>query len=423
MNARPVLLLSCAAALLFASACGKKGPPIAPFSTLPAAVTSLTAKRIGGQVVFQLTVPTANIDNRQPADLDRVDLYAHTTRLLQPGDYLKRGKIVGSVKVRRVTTSESGASAPPAQLGVDQGAVATLVDTPDFSMPQSEPTVRSREIDVENRPLFPDGGGPLLSPRQAMSATRYYVAVGVNRRGRLGPPSPALEVPLVPPPAPPTDVKVTYAEKVLSVSWAPPAVPLARPIQDQSPHADGLPSRSVIAFAGSSGYNLYEVPPLSADSDSTSTAPALKPLNASLLTSTLLEDSRIEFGTERCFVVRSQETLGTVTLESAASQAACVTPVDTFAPAPPRSVAAVASQGAISLIWEPNEEADLAGYLVLRGEAPGETLQTLTPAPIADTTYRDTTIRSGVAYVYAVVAVDKASNISTQSNRVEARGR
>ena len=56
--------------------------------------------------------------------------------------------------------------------------------------------------------------------------------------------------------------------------------------------------------------------------------------------------------------------------------------------------------------------------MVLRGEASGETLTPLTPVPIHETTYRDTTVKSGVTYFYAVVAVDNAlkPNISAQSN-------
>ena len=404
-------------------ACGKKGPPLVPFSNLPAAVTAFTAKRVGTQVVLRFTVPTTNIDRRQPADLDRVELYAHPTRLLRPADYLRRGTIVGSVKVRRpAAAGENGAPSPPLEAGVDQGAVATIVNTPDVSGPPPEAPTPSREIDPENRPLFPGGGGPLLSPRQPMFAMRYYIAVGVNRGGRNGAPSPVVEVPLVAPPAPPAKVDVSYTEKSLSISWAPPAVPLARPLQESSPQGRALPSRPVVSFSGSSGYNVYEVP-LPAASGDAAAAPVLAALNRALLTATQLEDSRIEFGTERCFVVRSQETLGAVTIESEPSQMACVTPVDTFAPPPPHSVGAVASEGAISLIWEPSNDADLAGYLVLRGEAPGEKLQALTAGPIADTTYRDTTVKSGVAYVYAVVAVDKANNISAQSNRVPERAR
>jgi fibronectin type 3 domain-containing protein len=81
----------------------------------------------------------------------------------------------------------------------------------------------------------------------------------------------------------------------------------------------------------------------------------------------------------------------------------------------------VAAEGAISLIWDPNTEKDLDGYLVLRGEATGEKLQPLTPGPIHETTYRDASVRPGVRYFYAVVAVDRATppNQSAISARVE----
>src|SRR5205807_524285 len=97
---------------------------------------------------------------------------------------------------------------------------------------------------------------------------------------------------------------------------------------------------------------------------------------------------------------------GTISVESAASQPACVTLTDTFPPAAPKSLVSVPNEGAISLIWEANAEKDLAGYLVLRAEAPGETLTPLTPVPIHETTYRDTTVMAGVTYDYVVVAVD-----------------
>ena len=53
-------------------------------------------------------------------------------------------------------------------------------------------------------------------------------------------------------------------------------------------------------------------------------------------------------------------------------------------------------------------EPDIAGYTVLRADAPGDTLRPLTPSPIRESTFRDTTVRPGARYVYAVVAVDKA---------------
>ena len=52
-------------------------------------------------------------------------------------------------------------------------------------------------------------------------------------------------------------------------------------------------------------------------------------------------------------------------------------------------------------------------------------LAPLFKAPIKETTYRDVSVKRGVRYVYAVVAVDTAAahNVSQQSNRVEETAR
>ena len=83
------------------------------------------------------------------------------------------------------------------------------------------------------------------------------------------------------------------------------------------------------------------------------------------------------------------------------------------------------STGVVNLIWDANGEADLAGYLVLRGEAPGDTLLPLTPAPISATNFEDKSATPGTRYAYAIVAVDKATpaNRSAQSARVEETAR
>ncbi len=135
-------------------------------------------------------------------------------------------------------------------------------------------------------------------------------------------------------------------------------------------------------------------------------------------------DVKVDFGTVRCYVIRTVVTSGTA-VESEPSPVACLSPTDTFPPKAPTSLAAVASEGAINLIWEANTETDLAGYIVLRGSASGATMRPLMTAPIKETTFRDTTVRAGARYVYAVVAVDTATppNVSSQSNRVEETAR
>jgi hypothetical protein len=131
----------------------------------------------------------------------------------------------------------------------------------------------------------------------------------------------------------------------------------------------------------------------------------------------------VPFGVERCFEVRPVDKVAEATVIGPASPRTCVTPVDTFAPAAPRSLAVIAGSGSINLIWDANAEPDIAGYLVLRAEAPGDTLQPVTAAPVAAATYRDESVRPGVRYVYAVVAVDRAGNRSAESNRQEETAR
>ena len=100
--------------------------------------------------------------------------------------------------------------------------------------------------------------------------------------------------------------------------------------------------------------------------------------------------------------------------------------MDVFPPAPPGQLAAVASEGAISLIWEPNTELDVGGYLVLRGDPSDATLQPLTATPITEARYRDDSAKSGKRYIYAVIAMDNrlpVPNWSAESNRVEETAR
>jgi hypothetical protein len=132
-------------------------------------------------------------------------------------------------------------------------------------------------------------------------------------------------------------------------------------------------------------------------------------LNPSPLTGPSMEIAGAAYGKEHCYVVRTIQTMQNVTVESEPSAPACLTPLDKFPPAAPRNLRAVAEEGAVSLVWDANTEADLGGYLVLRGDAEGGTLQPITPQPVKDATYRDTTVIAGTRYVYAVVAVDTAS--------------
>jgi fibronectin type 3 domain-containing protein len=199
-------------------------------------------------------------------------------------------------------------------------------------------------------------------------------------------------VTLAPAPPVPATPQVTYSEKEITVAWD--SVELTK------------------------AYNVYDVTAGAKAPDASAA-----PLNPTPLPVLKYSDTRMEYGKQRCYAVTSVRAVQTYTVESAPSAPACATPADTFPPAPPKGLAAVAGPGSISLIWDANTESDLAGYVVLRGEATGGTLQALTPEPIHETTFRDATARPGTTYVYAVVAVDNAKNMSAQSAQVQETAR
>ena len=131
-------------------------------------------------------------------------------------------------------------------------------------------------------------------------------------------------------------------------------------------------------------------------------------------------------GRQRCYVVRALRGDGAQAVEGMPSQRQCVEPVDDFPPEPPTRLSAVSSEGAITLIWEPNAEPDIAGYLVLRGEAGDATLTPVTDTVVTEARFVDRTAKPGVRYVYAVQAIDSRlprPNVSGESARVEETAR
>jgi hypothetical protein len=91
---------------------------------------------------------------------------------------------------------------------------------------------------------------------------------------------------------------------------------------------------------------------------------------------------------------------------------------DTFPPAAPAGLLAVAAPKSIELTWERNSEADLAGYRVYRAAGDGafEKVADISQVPA----WSDHGVESGKRYRYEVTAVDQAGNESPRSAAVGA---
>jgi hypothetical protein len=450
-RARAVALTAIAGSLVVSAACGKKGPPLAPLRLVPVAATDVAAQRSAEQVELHFTLPTANLNGPGKVDLDHVEIYAMTIAagaVTPPNrELLAKGYVVGTMAVKPppVEEKEPAANAPPdsrpspgdrvtfveqlteeklkpvkeaapapAAAGTAQTAAtttATAAGTPTAAAGATPPTGAPPPPGAPSpattppAPGAPPAGAPPAAGAPAQTGAppaappavaalppappgfpypvRIYVVRGVSRGGRPGAPSTRINVPLISPAGAPTAVVAQLpTEKAIAIEWTPPVAE---------------PGASPLAF------NVYRGKGA--------------PLNSTPLSDVKFDFTTVEYGKEQCFTVRTIQTIQSVTIESDASAPACLTPIDKFPPEAPKGLRAVAEDGAVSLVWDVNGEADLAGYLVLRGEVEGGPLQPITPQLLKDANYRDTTTKAGVRYFYAVVAVDTATprNTSAQS--------
>lgn len=435
--------LAAAAVLVIvaSAACGKKGPPLAPFVRVPAPVTTVTAQRIGDDVYVSFPVPEANVDGQKPADIASLEVYAITaTSPPETDEQRKLATLVATLPVQPILPAPppnpAGVEVPalPAPPGIDRAVPAVVRET--LTAEARLAVALPPKAGTLPQPAAPDQeplAGPLVAPAPTQLPRRYYFVIGVSPRGRKAPASTPVAVPLDAASSAPAAPAVTFTETAMTITWSPSTDARTAAFAEPAPPANltppvpvppPLPAKSLGFQSEATTYHLFEVPSAAAADDPLAIRLPV-PLTPQPVAVTAHVIAGVTFGTERCFVVRPVERIAGAVVMGPASPKTCVTPADTFPPAAPRSLAAIAGEGVISLIWEPNTEADLAGYLVLRGDAPGDTLRAITPEPVTATTYRDTTARAGTRYVYVVVAVDRATpqNVSAQSNRVEETAR
>ncbi len=204
---------------------------------------------------------------------------------------------------------------------------------------------------------------------------RYGIRVR-DHRGRLSPLVVSKDLIPVEPPPPPSGLQAEATADGIRLKWLPP-----------EGHGD-LP------------YNVYRTV--------TGQPFGETPINRDPLTATEFLDSDVTSGTSYTYAVRTSASEGRPFRESVSSPAVTVLAEDRFAPVAPERIVAVQEGMAVRLLWNPNQEMDLAGYRVYRkvGDAGWSRIG---PDLVDRPAYLDEDVRVGQHLAYRVTAVDRAN--------------
>jgi hypothetical protein len=368
---------------ILASACGRKGDPLPPLRPLPGRLADLALRRVDDRLELRFTVPAANADGTTPSAIDHIDVYQVTTAAGAPNptatDIEQAQNLKHQVKVESPKSPESSKSPKSSESPKSPASAQAAAPKPE-TKPPVDPSAAIRQAAPGEQILVVD-----TIPSGTTTGVINYLVVGAAGRRRQQ--SPVVRVPLETLPPAPHDLTFTYDEKQLTLKWQ----------------------------TGDVAGQKFRVSDVDREGHLRAGTPTSEPL------STPTMSVPVEFGKERCFEVRTVQTQGSVTIESVAAHS-CTTPEDTFMPAAPANLRAFAGEASVRLTWDAVDASDLAGYIVLRGEGTGATLQALTTT-LTETTFTDTKAVPGVTYWYSVVAIDKSNNMSGQSNRVQSTAR
>jgi hypothetical protein len=337
------------------SGCGTPGAPQPPSLNLPNRVEDLAATRAGGVVSLTWTVPKKNTD---------------------------RLRLKGVIAARVCRREKTGACLPAGTVPqLAPGATASFTDRLPPALMEGEPR------------------------------TLTYVVELTNRNGRsAGPSNPAMVL-AGKAPAPIADLRLEVRKAGVVLHWTPDATTAAVRLERTlltPPKGESSSAQGVLA-------------------------PEPEPLQQNLLVDNDAQlgralDKSVRFG--ETYEYRAQRVVrvevGSQTLELAGelSEPQRVEVRDIFPPAVPTGLAAVATLPApdaaethpsIDLSWQPDTEADLAGYVVYRRESGSDWQRISPPQPVVAPAFHDASVAPGSTYIYAVSAIDQTGHESARS--------
>ncbi|MGA3333223.1 MAG: fibronectin type III domain-containing protein [Terracidiphilus sp.] len=362
-DARTVMAFAALIATFALTGCGMPGAPQPPSLALPVPVSDLSAVRTGGQVSLTWTMPTKTTD-----------------KVLLKGDI--------AVRICRNESSAARCNAA-ATLQLAPGADAAFTDTLPPALAAGTPRVLAYFVELDNRKGRSAG---LSNGAKTLAGQAPPTVDGLTAEMQRG----GVLLRWTPAPYEAEPVAIRLVRKLLTPPaqkpgpgetaenpLAQPAEPLERNLLVEAGANHGRALDTGIRFGQTYEYRAQRVARLTVNGQALELA---SPLSAPL---------RIE-----------------------AEQL--------FPPSEPKGLAAVATAGengaspAIDLSWQPDTEADLAGYIVYRSElaatGAGGAWQRISPTqPAVGPAYHDTNVQPGHAYAYAVSAIDQEGHESARS--------
>ena len=394
-----------------------------------------SARRVGNDVYVTVAVPSTDVDEATPASVAQIQVWGVTAATApSPFQFTSMGELVATVPVARYPdpSDNSGKVVPDPKTGALQGAAVTIRDslTKEKLIPRTPPASAKAGTAIAKETA---SAAPAAVP-DPESLKRFYMTIPVSARRRAGPPSKIVDVALTTAPNAVTGVRAVMKGRNVVVEWEPAGglygfllervLPAEIAPIDDRPAV--MPPGTPQPPAGPTLYNIYrDVAPdplvrsAAMIPSPWSTDPAV-PINAQPVATLTFTDLDVPFDERRrCYHVRAVRGTGAQRVESEPSMSHCIIPVDTEAPAQVTGLNATVTDGLVMLRWEPNGEEDLRGYLVLRKEAGDDTLRQLTPAPLTDTRYPDSSVMPGRMYTYVVQAVDNRIPVPNASDPEE----
>jgi hypothetical protein len=365
--------------------CGKRGDPRPPVPVIPQATTDLVVAQRAGQVILSWSYPALTTAGRSLPDVRRIHIYRYVESLPAPAAGTDPNAIlpgdVDPTLPRPVALFSRLPTIPQAQFA----KLSTRIDSIEKANLASA-TTGARLIYADAPPFRASDGRPTR-------ITYAVVTEGPNARGELS--NLGIIVPL-PVSAPPKDLTATAKAEGVTLSWTAPTTSVT-----QDP--------PIIA-----GYNVYRAAPGELIGD------VAAPVNTDLITGTTFTDAP-PYG-EHEYRVSAVAAAGPPLLQSDLSLPAKATFRDLIPPPVPASLTPLIETKAVRLIWPAVEAADLAGYKIYRAEGVGHgaNIRDIGTIPIdggkifPDPGYLDASVDLGIAYRYAVTAIDKSGNESAR---------